>query len=208
MFGTDIRYIADYWDRQTQYDVIAAISDIIVRAPFFKPVMPHSGRPWSIEMSNAGILGWVSDKQGYRYQTTHPHTGAIWPPIPDILLNAWDALTAYPAPPEACLINYYATPQAKMGLHQDKDETALDAPILSFSLGDSALFRMGGTTRRGATKSLKLHSGDAFLFGGTARLNFHGISRIYAGSSQILRAFPPFACGGRINLTLRRVNRL
>lgn len=205
-----IAHHPDYLSPAAQRALLAEIVDILAVAPFFKPRMPRTNQPWSIEMTNAGPLGWVSDRTGYRYQPTHPETGATWPHLPDSLCAMWDALTGYPAPPECCLINYYPTAKAKMGLHQDRDEQADDAPVLSLSLGDSAVFRMGGPTRRGPTTSLKLHSGDAFVFGGPARLYYHGIDRILFGSSRLLGpegTHEAFAEGGRINLTLRRVTR-
>ena len=116
------------------------------------------------------------------------------------LLRAWDELAGYPLPPQACLVNFYE-PTAKMGLHQDRDEQDFAAPVLSLSLGDTAVFRIGGTVRGGKTISLKLASGDALAFGGEARLAYHGIDRILAGSSSLL----PQA--GRVNLTLRRVTK-
>ena len=167
-------------------------------APFYRPLMPGSGKAFSVEETNFGPLGWMSDKSGYRYQQTHPVTGKPWPVLPPALLALWDEIADAP-PPECCLVNLYR-PGARMGLHQDKDETALSAPVVSVSLGDDALFRIGGTDRKGATKSLKLQSGDVLLFGGPARLAYHGIDRIFPGTSTLVPG------GGRINLTLRRVN--
>lgn len=161
--------------------------------------MPRTGAPFSVRMTNCGALGWVSDRQGYRYQDKHPETGEAWPPMPAILTNAWAELADFPAPPEACLVNLYDA-TARMGLHQDRDEQTFDAPVLSVSLGDTAVFRIGGLSRRDPTRSIRLASGDAFLFGGDARLVFHGIDRLMPGSSTLL------AGGGRINLTLRRVH--
>lgn len=170
-------------------------------APLFVPAMPKTGKPFSVRMTNMGSLGWVSDRErGYRYQATHPQTGAPWPPIPEALLALWREVADYPHPPEACLVNFYSD-TAKMGLHQDRDEAELDAPVVSISLGDSALFRIGGAERGGKTQSLKLQSGDVLTFGGPARLCFHGIDRIHPGTSSLLKD------GGRINLTLRRVTR-
>jgi alkylated DNA repair protein (DNA oxidative demethylase) len=160
--------------------------------------MPVSGRPFSVRMTNCGPLGWVSDESGYRYQPTHPETGKPWPAMPASVLAAWEELSGYPHPPEACLINYYA-PGTRMGLHQDKDEGDFSAPVVSLSLGDEALFRIGGTKRGGPTKSFRLRSGDAVVLGGAARLAFHGVDRIVSGTSTLL------AEGGRFNLTLRRV---
>ena len=206
VLGPDTFYYGDYWDETAQNDILAALGQIIAAAPLFVPRMPRTGQPWSITMTNAGRLGWVSDRDGYRYQPHHPETGEKWPEMPAALLALWDDVTGYPAPPECCLINYYAAPKAKMGLHQDRDERALDAPVVSVSLGDTAVFRMGGAERRGKTRSMRLHSGDVFVFGGASRMNFHGIDRVLHGSSQRLAATGAFAEGGRVNLTLRRVS--
>ena len=149
-------------------------------------------------MSNCGPLGWVSDIAGYRYQPTHPATLEPWPAIPEALIAAWRALAAFPAPPEACLINWYEE-AARMGLHQDRDEQEFAAPVLSVSLGDACLFRFGGEKRTDATRSVRLESGDALVIGGPSRLCFHGVDRIHAGSGELLPK------PGRINLTLRRV---
>ena len=180
----------------------AALADTILAlandAPFYRPTMPGSGKIFSVEETNFGSLGWISDKAGYRYEPHHPQTGKPWPAIPQMLLNLWNDTTHYKAPPQCCLVNLYRE-GAKMGLHQDRDEAALDAPVLSVSLGDDALFRIGGTTRSGKTRSVKLTSGDVLMFGGPARLAFHGIDRTLPGTSRLIPG------GGRINLTLRRV---
>jgi DNA oxidative demethylase len=186
--------------RAAQQRLIAEILARAADAPFYRPRMPKSGKPFSVEETNFGPLGWLSDVGGYRYVPAHPATGHAWPAIPDALLDLWRETTGYPAPPQCCLVNLYRE-GARMGLHQDRDEEAADAPVLSLSLGDEALFRIGGTTRRGPTQSLKLSSGDVLAFGGPARLAFHGIDRIVAGSSTLVPG------GGRINLTLRRVTR-
>jgi alkylated DNA repair protein (DNA oxidative demethylase) len=187
-------------DRPAQEALVGALRDIARVAPFFVPRMPKTGTPFSVKMTNCGVLGWVSDLKGYRYQPHHPETGEPWPQMPDALIEAWQALADYPHPPEACLINFYES-AAKMGLHQDRDEADLDAPVLSLSLGDTGVFRVGGITRGGPTRSVKLQSGDALSFGGPARLAFHGIDRIMPGTSSLLPQ------GGRINLTMRRVTK-
>lgn len=189
-----------YLDVPAQSALLAAVREVVRAAPLFTPAMPRTGKPFSVRMTNAGALGWVSDAAGYRYQPRHPVTGEPWPPIPQPALQAWEELAAYPHPPEDCLVNLYQG-SARMGLHQDRDEEDLDAPVLSLSLGDTAVFRYGGTERRGATRSVRLESGDALVIGGPSRLAFHGIDRLVAGSSALL------ARGGRINLTLRRVGR-
>ena len=116
------------------------------------------------------------------------------------MLDAWRDLAGYAHPPEACLINVYG-PAAKMGLHQDRDELDFNAPVVSLSLGDTCLFRIGGPKRSDPTRSVRLASGDAVVLGGPARLAFHGVDRIMPGTSTLLPE------GGRINLTMRRVTR-
>jgi alkylated DNA repair protein (DNA oxidative demethylase) len=149
-------------------------------------------------MTNCGDLGWVSDVTGYRYQSTHPVTGESWPKMPTSLLRAWSELAGYRHPPQACLINYYG-PGAKMGMHQDRDEQDFAAPVVSLSLGDTGIFRCGGTQRRDPSQTFRLASGDAVVLAGERRLAFHGIDRIIPGTSTLLPE------GGRFNLTLRRV---
>jgi alkylated DNA repair protein (DNA oxidative demethylase) len=188
-----------YLDRAAQEALLAAIREVIKDAPLYTPYVP-SGKPMSVRMTNCGPLGWMTDAGGYRYQATHPETGRPWPPIPALLLRAWDDLAGYPHPPEACLINYYAA-DARMGLHQDRDEQDFAAPVVSLSLGDTGLFRVGGTRRNDPTQSFRLASGDAVVLGGAARLAYHGIDRILPGTSTLLPE------GGRFNLTLRRVTR-
>lgn len=194
-----ITYTPGYLDRAAQEAMLAAVRDVIAAAPLYTPRMPRSGKPMSVKMTNCGALGWVTDAaRGYRYQATHPQTGAPWPPIPEAILRAWRELANYPLPPQACLINYYAA-DARMGLHQDKDEQDLAAPVVSLSLGDTSLFRVGGLKRSDPTRSMRLASGDAVTLGGAGRLAFHGVDRILPATSTLLPE------GGRINLTLRRV---
>ncbi|KRE06514.1 alkylated DNA repair dioxygenase [Bosea sp. Root381] len=189
-----------YLPPEAQAALVVELREVARQAPFFQPRMPKTGKPFSVRMTNCGSLGWVSDETGYRYQPLHPVTGEPWPPMPVALTQAWRDLAGYAHLPEACLVNFYEA-GAKMGLHQDRDEQEFDAPVLSLSLGDTAVFRIGGTQRGGKTVSLKLASGDALLFGGEARLAYHGIDRIIAGLSSLLPQ------GGRINLTLRRVTK-
>ncbi|MAU22588.1 MAG: alkylated DNA repair dioxygenase [Martelella sp.] len=193
------RYLPDYLDRAAQEALVGEIRAVVAEAPLYVPTMPRTGKPMSVRMTNCGALGWVTDKQrGYRYQATHPVTGRPWPPMPASLLNLWDMLADYERPPEACLVNFYDD-TAKMGLHQDSDEADFAAPVLSVSLGDTCLFRVGGTERTDKAVSLKLKSGDIVLLAGKSRLAFHGVTRTYPGTSTLLKN------GGRINLTLRRV---
>jgi alkylated DNA repair protein (DNA oxidative demethylase) len=196
-----IKHFPGYLDRAEQEALLADIRAVVTEAPLFTPEMPRTGKPMSVRMTNCGPLGWVSDKErGYRYQAAHPVTGKPWPQIPSALLALWSQLSHYPHPAEACLVNFYS-PEAKMGLHQDRDEEDFDAPVLSVSLGDACLFRVGGTQRAGKTVSFRLESGDVVLIGGQSRLAFHGVDRIYPDTSLLLKQ------GGRINLTMRRVRR-
>lgn len=188
-----------YLDTAAQQDLVARLRKLIAESPFYEPVMPRTGKPFSVRMTNLGPLGWVSDRTGYRYQPEHPVTGKPWPDIPGRLLEIWHDLTRWPAPPECCLVNYYADEGTRMGLHRDEDEEERRAPVLSISLGDTAVFRMGGLARKGPTRSVRLASGDALVMEGPARDAYHGVDRILAGSSSLLKN------GGRINLTLRRV---
>jgi DNA oxidative demethylase len=198
--SSGLRFYPGYFNRDAQHAVLAAIRGVLAKAPLFTPRMPRSGRPLSVGMSNCGPLGWISDERGYRYQDLHPDSGEPWPAIPEPLLRLWDEVAHYPNAPKACLINYYG-PNAKMGLHQDRDEIDFSAPVVSVSLGDSCLFRVGGGKRRDPTRSFRLNSGDVLVLGGDARLAFHGVDRIYPATSTLL------AEGGRINVTMRRVTR-
>lgn len=191
-------YIPGFLDETEQSDLLEAVRKIAAAAPLYQPVMPRTGKPFSVRMTCCGELGWVSDKAGYRYQAHHPQTGLAWPDMPAEVRRIWQALADYPHDAECCLINYYA-PTAKMGLHRDEDEDDFSAPVVSISLGDTALFRLGGLERKDRAQSFKLSSGDAVVLGGRARLAYHGVSRIYGGTSPLLKS------GGRVNLTLRRV---
>jgi len=195
-----MRYLPEFLDRGAQEEVLRDLRQALEQAPLFTPVMPRTAKPFSVRMSNMGPLGWVSDKAGYRYQARHPATGLPWPAIPQSILSVWNRVSNYAHPPEACLVNFYGG-EAKMGLHQDRDEADFSAPVVSISLGDTALFRLGGTRRGGKTQSLKLASGDVLVLEGPTRLAFHGIDRVIGGSSTLLKD------GGRINLTLRRVTK-
>lgn len=197
---TGFRHLPGRLVRAAQVALLGEVLAAVAEVGWFQPAMPRSGRPLSVRMCNLGSLGWVSDREGYRYQPHHPTTGRPWPPMPDRLLDLWSEVARSTRPPEACLVNLYG-PQARMGLHQDRDEDDLTAPVLSVSLGDDAVFRLGGRSRRDATRSFPLRSGDVLVLGGASRLAFHGVDRIVAGTSDLVPG------GGRINLTLRRVTR-
>lgn len=190
-----------YFSPSEQQSLIASVKAGALQAPFYQPTMPRTGTPLSVVMSNFGKLGWVTDKEkGYRYESTHPKNGNPWPAIPQALLKLWDDVTGYDARPEACLINWYHKEKTSMGMHVDLDEHDLRAPVVSVSLGDPAMFRIGGPKRGGATKGLKLYSGDVVVLAGDARICHHGVSKVFYGESALVPK------GGRINLTMRRVN--
>jgi len=177
----------------------ALLDDVLklaVAAPFYRPLTPGA-KPMSVEMTNLGPLGWVTDPRGYRYQAHHPITGDPWPPIPPALTALWAELCDPETPPDCCLVNRYDA-RARMGLHRDADEADFRFPVLSISLGDTAIFRLGGLRRSDPTGQIRLSSGDVVVLGGEARRAYHGVDRILAGSSRLIEG------GGRINLTLRR----
>lgn len=177
-----------------QSSMVADIREIVTAAPLVRPTTMR-GQAMSVRMTSAGTLGWISDRRGYRYEARHP-SGVAWPPIPASVLDVWHAVSGDRTVPDCCLVNFY-DPSARMGLHQDKDEADFTHPVVSISLGDDALFRIGNETRGGRTESLWLRSGDVMVMGGDARLLYHGVDRIRGGSSTLLPK------GGRINLTLR-----
>lgn len=182
--------------RAGQEEMVAALRDVVAAAPLQQPITP-GGRQMSVRMTAAGRLGWVTDRRGYRYEPRHP-SGMAWPAIPAPVLAVWRAVAGVDRAPDCCLINFYGE-GARMGLHQDKDEGDFSYPVVSISLGDEALFRMGGVDRAEGTQSLWLRSGDVVVMGGAARLAWHGVDRVRHGSSTLLPQ------GGRINLTLRVV---
>jgi alkylated DNA repair protein (DNA oxidative demethylase) len=195
------RHLPGWLSAERQRLLLAALRAAIADAPLVRHTMPKSGKAFSVLMTNCGPLGWVSDRDGgYRYQATHPDTGRPWPPIPELLTEVWQDVAGYRAPPEACLVNYYAA-GTRLGSHRDADEDDAHAPVVSVSLGDDATFHVGGARRGDPKRRLLLRSGDAFVLGGAARDFYHGIDRIHPGTSPLL------AEGGRFSLTLRRVTR-
>ena len=205
--ASGLRLLPGALDAAAQRALLDEIAALLSKAPPYRPTMPKSGQAMSVRMTNAGPLGWLTDRAGYRYQATHPETHAPWPAMPPTALALWHRHADYRADPEACLVNLYDA-DARMGLHRDTDEAAKDAPVLSISLGDTALFRVGGARRSDPTRSFRLASGDIVILAGDARHFFHGIDRLMQGTSRMPDAFPePLQAMGirRINLTLRRV---
>ena len=203
-FPKGFSYRPLYFSTEEQSKLIGAVKQGVLQAPFFIPTMPRTGTAMSVALSNFGPLGWVTDKdRGYRYEPRHPKNGAAWPELPSLLVKLWDEVTGYPARPEACLINWYRPESAsKMGMHVDNDENELCAPVVSVSLGDPAMFRIGGPKRGGPTQGIKLYSGDVIVLAQDARLCYHGVSKVFYGESALVPR------GGRINLTMRRVHEL
>ncbi len=193
----DVEIHKDFLDRAAQVDLLEAVRGVAAQAPLFRPDTPY-GKPMSVRMTSAGRYGWFSDRSGYRYADRHP-SGVAWPPVPDAVLAIWDRLTGLERRPDCCLINYYGE-GARMGLHQDRDEADFAWPVVSVSLGDPGLFRVGNQTRGGKTESVWLESGDVVVLGGPARLVYHGVDRIKFGAGTLLPN------GGRINVTLRVVD--
>ncbi len=179
-----------------QADLLACVLAGARDAPFHVQTTP-GGKPMSVETTGLGPLSWVSDRLGYRYEALHPLTGRPWPPMPPLLETLWAQLVDPAVPADAGLVNLYR-PGARMGLHRDEDEADFTFPVLSVSLGDTALFRLGGLTRKAPTRSLRLASGDVCLLAGESRLAYHGVDRVIPGSSRLVPG------GGRINITLRR----
>ncbi len=196
IFIRGVRIVPGALTAAAQQELVADLRDVTRRAPLFSPMTPY-GKPMSVQMTSAGRFGWYSDRSGYRYRDRHPN-GAAWPLIPSGVLDLWRRLVSPDRDPDCCLVNFY-NETARMGMHQDRDEADFSWPVLSISLGDDALFRIGNLTRGGKTESIWLKSGDVAVIGGEARLAYHGVDRIRHGSSTLL------AMGGRINLTCRVV---
>ncbi|OJI94943.1 alkylated DNA repair protein (DNA oxidative demethylase) [Planktotalea frisia] len=184
-------------DLEAQQALVAAVREVAKAAPLFSPMTPY-GKPMRVKMTSAGKYGWVSDRSGYRYSEKHPE-GMAWPDIPSEVLDIWQRVSGSDRAPECCLMNFYGE-TARMGLHQDRDESDFSEPVVSVSLGDDGLFRIGGLERVGSTESIWLSSGDVVVMGGEARLTYHGVDKIRFGSSRLLSK------GGRLNLTLRVVD--
>ena len=191
-----VRLYGGFLDRSAQAEMVADVRALLRTAPLAMP-QTRWGKPLSVRMSAAGTCGWTSDRRGYRYEEARP-CGRPWPPIPETVSAVWRQVAPEARSPDSCLVNWYA-PDARMGMHQDRDEADFSQPVVSISLGDDALFRIGNLERGGKTESLWLRSGDVLVMAGGARMLHHGVDRIAPGTSTLLGA------PGRINLTLRVV---
>ncbi|NPU10624.1 DNA oxidative demethylase AlkB [Bradyrhizobium sp. 83012] len=180
-------------------ELITAIEAIAAQAPFRRMVTP-GGHQMSVAMTSCGSLGWVTDRSGYRYDACDPDTGRPWPAMPPLLRRLAEQAASEAGfadfAPDACLINRYE-PGAKMSLHQDRDERDIGAPIVSVSLGLPATFLFGGLKRTDKTQRYRLAHGDVVVWGGPARLAFHGVAPLADGEHGLLGR-------QRINLTFRR----
>jgi alkylated DNA repair protein (DNA oxidative demethylase) len=193
--------------------VIQNVRNVIRHAPLFTPRM-YDGKPFRYQMSNCGDLGWlatpaptecqVRPKKGYYYSDINPYTGQPWPHMPDsirttsILAATDTGWTNFN--PETCLINFYRNQNDRLGIHQDNSEKNLSAPVVSISIGDSAIFQIGGTEKTTPVEDILLENGDVLVLAHKSRLFYHKLARILPGSSNQL------TFGGRLNLTIRQVN--
>jgi alkylated DNA repair protein (DNA oxidative demethylase) len=179
--------------------LMQAIGDIVAAAPFRHMITPGGWR-MSVAMTNCGRAGWITDRKGYRYAPSDPETGEAWPAMPEAIRSlAARAAAAGGFPgfePDACLINRYE-PGSRLSLHQDRNERDFGAPIVSVSLGLPAVFLFGGLARNDRPRRIRLDSGDVVVWGGPARLAFHGVDTLAEGDDALTGR-----C--RINLTLRR----
>lgn len=179
--------------------LLFAIRDVTAQAPFRHMITPGGFR-MSVAMTNCGVLGWVTDRTGYRYDTIDPVSGLPWPQMPDVFFRlATGAATQAGFPkyvPDACLINRYEL-GARLSLHQDKDEQDYDQPIVSVSLGIPATFLFGGLNRADKALRVKLAHGDVVVWGGPARLRYHGVLPLKEGHHPLVGDY-------RINLTFRK----
>jgi alkylated DNA repair protein (DNA oxidative demethylase) len=182
------------------HELLHEISRVVGVSPL-RTVMTPMGKPMSVEMTNCGRVGWVSDRRGYRYETHDPDTTRPWPAMSALFADLAATMAARAGyglfGPDACLINRYAA-GSKMGLHQDRDEKDFSQPIVSVSLGLPIRFNFGGERRTDPTTKVDLHHGDVVVFGGTARLAFHGVGTLRRGTHELTGAY-------RYNLTFRAV---
>lgn len=189
-------------DTPTQKEILEKVREVIKLAPLVFPSM-RGGQRFRFRMTNCGEYGWISDEKGYRYMSYNPRTGKAWPEMPEVIerlsMDAAKKVGFESFLPQSCLINFYATAEETLGLHQDNTEKNKIAPIVSFSLGDSGIFTLGGLRREDKKQDIVLESGDILVMYAEGRLRYHAFKKILPGTSRLLSK------GGRINLTVRQV---
>ena len=196
-------HLRGFFGPAEQAALVAAIAEVEAQAPFFRPTMPN-GTAFRIEMTNAGEWGWVSDRQGYRYDRRHPVTDRPWPAAPAIIrkatVRAAEVALGRPYDPQCWLINRYPAGTGRLGLHRDEDERDRSQPIVTLSLGADGVFLAGGLSRKDKVERLVVRSGDAVVMGAGARLAYHGVDKV-------LPTLESPVCGGfRLSITARRVD--
>ncbi|WP_339865167.1 alpha-ketoglutarate-dependent dioxygenase AlkB [Paremcibacter congregatus] len=188
--------LPNFFDGQ---EVLHIVQQLLDQAPFRHMKTP-GGRRMAVALTNCGTVGWISDTKGYRYSPTDPLTNTPWPPMPAALLSlarsAAEKCGYEDFRPDSCLINRY-DPGSALSPHQDRNENDFSQPIVSLSIGRSAMFQLYGQERGGKAVNIRLNDGDILVFGGPARLNFHGVRRLLPDA-------PAHMSDGRINLTLRQ----
>lgn len=191
-----------------QKKLIKDIKKIILEAPLIQPIMPRWNKPFKTLITNAGSWGWVSDNLGYKYINFHPMTKKKWPKIPSLFYKIWHQFSGYEKLPDCSLINVYPDHNSKLGLHQDKDEQCFKAPVLSISLGCTAIFNYGKDKKK--LQKTTLPSGSIVLLKDHSRLYYHSISKIITKKIPFEKKkmlLSPLYINGRISVTLRRFSK-
>ena len=191
-------------NEEIQNSLALEVSRIIKKSPLFTPTMPIWGTPFKTKITNAGDWGWKSDKSGYGYIKKNPRNGKEWPEIPEIFIKVWSKFSGSKKLPNCSLINVYENYEARLGLHQDKDENDYSIPVVSISLGYKAIFHYGKEKKN--LKEIILTSGSVIVMGGYSRLFYHSIPKILKDNSNIFRSFPKsnIPKESRVNITMRR----
>lgn len=191
-----------------QEKLIEETKKIISYSPLIQPIMPRWNKPYKTLITNAGKWGWISDKFGYKYVKFHPSTKKKWPNIPNLFYEIWDQFSDYEKLPDCSLINIFPDRNSSLGLHQDKDEKCFKAPVISISLGHTAVFKYGKNKKN--LQKIKLPSGSIVILKDCSRLHFHSISKILTDenfSHKTSSIFLPGFLNGRVSITLRRFSK-
>ncbi len=199
-----MKILVDILSYYIQKKIVGEISEIISKAPLFKPLTPIWNKPLKISITNAGKWGWLSDKQGYKYVKHHPITKKKWPPIPKTFLKIWNKYGSTLTPPNCSLINVYKNEKASLGIHQDKDENNFSFPVVLISIGNKAIFNYGSSRKN--LKKMLLSSGSVIVLKNESRLYYHSVSKVYKNNKNIFLNSKNVSLPkeGRISVTLRR----